>query len=141
MRKRLFTLGLVTIVTASMLAGCGSKNTNSATATDTTDTTEASMTITEKKMYADFAKGCPDSFEPSGDWSNGSMFNVTWRRTSCTYEDGKLQLTIDKDPKGDSIPYSGAELRSKDFYGYGRYEVSMKAIKNDGVVSSLFTYT
>ena len=141
MRKRLFTLELVTIVTASMLAGCGSKNTNSATATDTTDTTEASMTITEKKMYADFAKGCPDSFEPSGDWSNGSMFNVTWRRTSCTYEDGKLQLTIDKDPKGDSIPYSGAELRSKDFYGYGRYEVSMKAIKNDGVVSSFFTYT
>ena len=49
MRKRLFTLELVTIVTASMLAGCGSKNTNSATATDTTDTTEASMTITEKK--------------------------------------------------------------------------------------------
>ncbi len=49
MRKRLFILGLVTIVTASMLAGCGNKNTNSATATDTTDTTEASMTITEKK--------------------------------------------------------------------------------------------
>ena len=49
MRKRLFTLGLVTIVTASMFTGCGSKNTNSATATDTTDTTEASITITEKK--------------------------------------------------------------------------------------------
>ncbi|MBQ7981442.1 MAG: family 16 glycosylhydrolase, partial [Oscillospiraceae bacterium] len=28
-----------------------------------------------------------------------------------------------------------------DFYGYGRYEVSMKAIKNNGVVSSFFTYT
>ena len=62
MRKKLFILGLVTIVTAAMLAGCGSKNTNSATATDTTDTTEASMTITDKKMYADFSKGCPDSF-------------------------------------------------------------------------------
>lgn len=49
MRKRLFILGLVTIVTAATLEGCGSKNTNSATATDTTDTTEASMTITEKK--------------------------------------------------------------------------------------------
>ena len=71
------------------------------------------MTITEKKMNADFAKGCPDSFEPSGDWSNGSMFNVTWRRTSCTYEDGKLQLTIDKDPKGDSIPYSGADSEAE----------------------------
>ena len=50
MRKRLFTLGLVTIVTASMLAGCGSKNTNSATATDTTDTTEASMTILQRAV-------------------------------------------------------------------------------------------
>ena len=95
----------------------------------------------EVTMYADFKNGCPGTFEPSGDWTNGSMFNVTWRKTSCTYEDEKLQLTIDHDPKGKDIPYSGAELRSKDFYGYGRYEVSMKAIKNDGVVSSFFTYT
>lgn len=92
-------------------------------------------------MYADFTDGCPETFMASGDWSNGSMFNVTWRKTSCTYADGKLLLTIDHDPKGTDIPYSGAELRSKDFYGYGLYEVSMKAIKNDGVVSSFFTYT
>lgn len=92
-------------------------------------------------MYADFLNGCPSTFERSGDWTNGSMFNVTWRKTSCTFEDGKLQLTIDFDKNGKDIPYSGAELRSKDFYGYGRYEVSMKAIKNDGVVSSFFTYT
>lgn len=95
----------------------------------------------EVTMYADFKDGCPKTFMPSGDWSNGDMFNVTWRKKSCTYVDGLLRLTIDKDSAGGKIPYSGAELRSKDFYSYGRYEVNMKAIKNDGVVSSFFTYT
>lgn len=92
-------------------------------------------------LYADFKEGCPKTFEKSGEWTNGSMFNVTWRKANCTFEDEKLQLIIDNDPKGKDIPYSGGELRSKGFYGYGRYEVSMKAIKNDGVVSSFFTYT
>ena len=36
---------------------------------------------------------------------------------------------------------TAAEYRTNDFYGYGLYEVSMKAIKNPGVVSSFFTYT
>ena len=53
----------------------------------------------------------------------------------------KCQFLIDKEKKADKIPYSGGEFRSKDFYGYGKYEVSMKPIKNDGVVSSFFTYT
>ncbi len=98
-------------------------------------------TLLEATLIADFKDGCPKTFEKSGEWSNGSMFNVTWRKANCTFEDEKLQLIIDKDPKGTTIPYSGGELRSKAFYGYGRYEVSMKAIKNDGVVSSFFTYT
>jgi beta-glucanase (GH16 family) len=37
--------------------------------------------------------------------------------------------------------YSGGEFRTNNFYHYGYYETSMKAIKNDGVVSSFFTYT
>lgn len=53
-----------------------------------------------------------------------------------------MKLKIDLDGNGEGkIPYSGAEFRSKDFYGYGMYEVVMKPIKNDGVVSSFFTYT
>ena len=57
------------------------------------------------------------------------MFNVTWRKENCTFENGRMQLIIDKDKKDGSVPYSGAEYRSKDFYGCGRYEVRMKAIK------------
>lgn len=88
-----------------------------------------------------FANGSSSLFEPADGWCNGSMFNVTWRRENCTFENGMMQLIIDTDSKGGTVPYSGAEYRSKDFYGYGRYEVSMKSIKNDGVVTSFFTYT
>lgn len=90
---------------------------------------------------ADLSQGSPAFFEASNGWSNGSMFNVTWRASNCTFENGKMQLIIDKDSGIGTIPYSGGEYRSKNFYGYGKYEVSMKAIKNDGVVSSFFTYT
>lgn len=33
------------------------------------------------------------------------------------------------------------QLQNKDFTDFGYYETSMQAIKNDGVVSSFFTYT
>ncbi len=95
----------------------------------------------EGSFSADLSGGCPEWFEASDGWTNGSMFNVDWRAENCTFENGKMQLIIDNDPEGGEIPYTGGEFRSKNFYGYGRYEVSMKAIKNDGVVSSFFTYT
>ena len=110
--------------------------------TTTEATTEAPAEPDDGSTYADLSKGMPENFEASDGWTNGDMFNVTWRGRNVTFEDGKMQLIIDNDPspkKG--IPYSGAEFRSKDFYGYGLYEVSMKPIKNDGVVSSFFTYT
>ena len=95
----------------------------------------------EYDMYADFTNGSSELFECSDGWSNGSMFNCTWRKRNVTFNDGKMQLIIDVDSAPVYTPYSGGEYRSKVFYGYGKYEVSMKAIKNDGVVSSFFTYT
>ncbi len=89
-----------------------------------------------------FENGSSELFESADGWCNGDMFNVTWRKENCTFENGKMQLIINNDESPlKTVPYSGGEYRSKDFYGYGRYEVSMKAIKNDGVVSSFFTYT
>lgn len=96
-------------------------------------------------LFADFSDGKPEKgWKISDGWTNGSMFNVTWRADNVTFENGKMQLIIDYDTKDEpinGIPYSGGEFGSSGFYGYGRYEVSMKAIKNDGVVSSFFTYT
>lgn len=106
-------------------------------------TTETTAVIEEAEDISavSFKNGESNLFECADGWCNGSMFNVTWRKENCTFNDGKMQLIIDKDTLGGSVPYSGGEYRSKEFYGYGRYEVRMKAIKNDGVVSSFFTYT
>ena len=70
-------------------------------------------------------------------WSNGGMFNCTWRAANIWF-DGYLNIKIDRDTNGG---YSGGEYRTNDAFGYGMYDVSMKPIKNTGVVSSFFTYT
>ena len=159
-------LSIALILAASMLTSCsGSDNSGSgassaAPAEATTSAAESSSAadvqessagsensesgsnVVKEEMYADLSNGMPDNFEASDGWTNGSMFNVYWRAANVTFENGAMQLIIkDGDENADGIPYSGGEFRSKDFYGYGRYEVSMKAIKNDGVVSSFFTYT
>ncbi len=155
--KKAYVTITSTIIIAALLGGCGQQpaQTTAAAVTTVAETTAAETTpevttapelasvkADDGSMYADLSEGMPSFFEASDGWTNGSMFNVTWRGTNVTFDDGKMQLVIDNDPKPKSkIPYSGGEFRSKDFYGYGLYEVSMKPIKNDGVVSSFFTYT
>ena len=130
-----------------MLTACAAEQepaVTTASASEAVTTTEAVIEeeLPEGTVYAEFTDGMPDGWECADGWTNGSMFNVTWRKNNVTFSDGKMQLIIDNDktPTG-GIPYSGGEFRSREFYGYGRYEVSMKAIRNDGVVSSFFTYT
>ena len=89
---------------------------------------------------ADFRKGETPLFFASDGWSNGSCFDCWWYKKNTSLDNGVLSLTIDKDWAG-KANYSGAEYRTADHYGFGYYETSMQAIKNDGVVSSFFTYT
>lgn len=74
-------------------------------------------------------------------WSNGSVFDCTWRGKNVSFTDGIMTLKIDLDNENASPKWSGGEYRTNQFYHYGKYEVRMKPIKNDGVVSSFFTYT
>ena len=138
---------LPVLISLSMLASCTDSQEPAETTAATSEiitTTEAvpEEVLPEGAVFAQFSDGVPEGWECADGWTNGSMFNVTWRRSNVTFNNEKMQLIIDNDatPAG-GIPYSGGEFRSKKFYGYGRYEVSMKAIKNDGVVSSFFTYT
>ncbi|MBQ6675487.1 MAG: glycoside hydrolase family 16 protein [Ruminococcus sp.] len=146
-------MALSLALAAIMLTACGesgSSSSSSGSAADSTSAAASSEAEQESKksfkddsgMLADLSEGMPSFFESSNGWTNGSMFNVFWRAENVTFENGKMQLKIDYDPREEQgIPYSGGEFRSKDFYGYGRYEASIKAIKNNGVVTSLFTYT
>lgn len=148
---------ILPIFLAVILTGCAANDTSSIRSQQTeavsdslsTEDAAASETdevvpvvIPEGHAYAEFSTGMPEGWECADGWTNGSMFNVTWRKRNVTFNDRRMQLTIDNDltPSVD-IPYAGGEFRSKEFYGYGRYEVRMRPIKNDGVVSSFFTYT
>ena len=77
------------------------------------------------------------TMEISDGWSNGGMFDCTWSRNNVSFSGGKMNLSI----KGGWGNFTGAEYRTKQAFGFGMYDVSMKPIKNDGVVSSFFTYT
>ncbi|MCI7768144.1 MAG: glycoside hydrolase family 16 protein [Oscillospiraceae bacterium] len=138
MNKNLILKLASVLLSCSMLfCSCGGK-------TEHTDIPAAdieAVTTPADISSVNFSNGASELFEPADGWCNGSMFNVTWRKDNCTFENGRMQLIIDKDKMDGSVPYSGGEYRSKEFYGYGRYEVRMKAIRNDGVVSSFFTYT
>lgn len=111
-------------------------------AEETAPAEQADRPLPECSVYVTFENGMPKGWECADGWTNGNMFNVNWRRSNITFNNGVMQLTISEDVASkNNIPYAGGEFRSRSFYGYGRYEVSMKAIKNDGVVSSFFTYT
>ena len=112
-------------------------------ATTATVNAEKASKNPSKAFFVDFKKGkMPKGFEASHGWTNGNPFQVNWYKDNVRFINGKLHLIIDKDPtKANGIKYSGGEFRSIGFYGYGRYSVRMKTMKNDGVVWSFFTYT
>ncbi|MBO4493440.1 MAG: glycoside hydrolase family 16 protein [Ruminococcus sp.] len=91
-------------------------------------------------MADDFRTGSSRYFIASDGWENGDPFDCGWYASQTSFRDGALTLSIDKDNTG-KYNYAGAEYRTNDFYGFGYYETSMQAIKNNGVVSSFFTYT
>lgn len=146
---------ILAVLSLSIALLCSITSCNSGkAASQTSDNSQASKaetTITSadittlpqdnENLEVDFSKGNNSAFEISDGWSNGSMFNCTWRSTNCLFTDDVLKLSINKDLDGSKTPYSAAEYRTKQFYGFGTYEVVMKPIKNDGVVSSFFTYT
>ncbi len=76
--------------------------------------------------------------EASDGWSNGGMFNCTWSKDNVQFSGGKMNISITGNQWSG---YKGGEYRTTQAFGFGMYDVSMKPIKNVGVVSSFFTYT
>jgi beta-glucanase (GH16 family) len=78
-------------------------------------------------------------------WSNGAPFAVGWRADQVNISGGALNLTLGACPGGPAncsgMALAGAEYRTSDFYGYGRYSTNMQAATGSGVVTGFFTYT
>ena len=136
MKRKTFALGTVVLALAMAVsmafAGCAPK--------------EPGLTDEALKgeTLADFTQGEADSFIASDGWTNGSVFNTYWTADSVTYADGAAHLRISENPNGSvttNDQYFGGELRSTQFYGYGDYEVRMKASGKMGTASTFFVCT
>ena len=100
--------------------------------------------IAEDRVTADgdkisvFSNGhAPHLFQIANGYSNGGMFNCTWRDYNINFNDGAMNISVTADGGG----YAGGEYRTWGQYSFGYYSVSMKPAKCSGTVSSFFTYT
>lgn len=79
------------------------------------------------------------TWSKSDGYSNGGMFNCTWRANNVSFNgSGQMRLALTS-PAWNT--FDCAEYKTTFSSGYGLYEVNMKPAKNIGIVSSFFTYT
>ncbi len=97
--------------------------------------------VGDQALYNDLSYDDTEIMEAAR-WANGGVFGCVFSKDNVSFKDGIMTLKIDKNTNSKyDYEYSGAEYRTKGTYKYGLYSVKMKPIKNDGVVSSFFTYT
>lgn len=68
-----------------------------------------------------------------------AFYGGAWKPTNVVQDTDRLSLTVRKGVGGDRPTM--AEVRTKERYGYGRYEVIMRPSGESGIVSAFFTYT
>jgi hypothetical protein len=71
------------------------------------------------------------------DWANGGVFASEWDPAQITFDQGVMTITLDT-VDGDLV---SGEYRTDVTYGYGLYEISMKASDVEGTINGFFTYT
>lgn len=75
-------------------------------------------------------------------WTNGDPFNCGWQVDHVTFSGGIMSLLLDNlGCPCSGRDYASGEYRSNGHYQYGVYTVRMKAVGQEGVVSSFFIHT
>jgi endo-1,3-1,4-beta-glycanase ExoK len=75
----------------------------------------------------------------SDGWSNGDHQNCTWSAGQVSVSDGKLKLGFaEKDYK--ERAYVCGEVQTNQRFGYGAFEVRMKAVAGSGLNTGFFSY-
>lgn len=75
----------------------------------------------------------------SDGWNNGPHQNCTWSKSQVSVAGGRLTLTFDQQKTGDR-DYACGEIQTRKRYGYGTYEIRMKAATGSGLNSAFFSY-
>lgn len=86
-----------------------------------------------------FAKLDPARWYISDGWTNGAHQNCIWTKKNVKADNGHLELTFNDTPLKD-LKYSCAEIQTKQRFGYGTYEVRMKAADASGLNTAFFSF-
>lgn len=95
----------------------------------------------EGAFYVDLRKGYDDNTQQVSDWlMDAGWLTADFSPHNVRFDERGMSLHITRRENGPT-PYVSAEFQRSGFYGYGRYEVVMRAAKSPGIVSSFFTHT
>lgn len=70
-------------------------------------------------------------------WPQGK---IQWKTDHAEVVDGKFVLTFD-DSGNEETTYASAQFTTFDNYGYGRYSASIKAAKDEGLITNFYVYS
>ncbi|MEL7128138.1 MAG: family 16 glycosylhydrolase [Pseudomonadota bacterium] len=87
-----------------------------------------------------FGDGHDNTHWYRSDFDNEDHFmQVGWAANHLDFRDEAVHLWLTDRPS-ETNPYTSAEYQKRGRYGFGRYEVIMKAAEGEGLVSSFFTH-
>ena len=95
--------------------------------------------VTGSSFVEEFDTLDKDFWYVSDGWNNGAHQNCTWSEKQVSVGEGKLALAFDAAEVGER-KYVCGEVQTRKRYGYGTYEVRMKAATGAGLNSAFFTY-
>jgi endo-1,3-1,4-beta-glycanase ExoK len=75
----------------------------------------------------------------SDGWSNGDHQNCTWSKDQVKVSDGRLRLGFSRQ-KAKDRDYACGEVQTHKRFGYGAYEIRMRAAAGSGLNTGFFTY-
>ena len=105
-------------------------------------TLQASVAAPDGESFVTwFADGHDDETWYRSDFDNVDHFQqVGWKPEHLDFDGDAVNLWLTNRPS-ETNPYTSAEYQKRGRYGFGRYEVIMKAARGSGLVSSFFTHT
>ena len=99
----------------------------------------AQQGATGKSFVEEFDRLDTSFWYVSDGWNNGAHQNCTWSKEQVRAEGGRLTLGFEAAKAGDR-DYACGEIQTRARFGYGTYEVRMRAGTGSGLNSAFFTY-
>lgn len=100
---------------------------------------QAQEKATGKSFVETFDRLNRDRWYVSDGWANGDHQNCTWSKSQVKVADGVLRLGFQKETLKNRDHVCG-EVQTNQRFGYGTYEIRMKAAAGSGLNTGFFSY-